>query len=119
MLAAAIEANHDDNGIIWPSELAPFDVHVVVLNGDQDIVADALSELESSLEQAKLSPLVDDRPDSAGIKFKDADLLGMPVRLTLSPRSLEKGGVECRDRRSGETSIVPLSEVVNLLRAQT
>ena len=119
MLSAAIEANHDDNGIIWPSELAPFDVHVVVLNGDQDIVADALGELESSLEQAKLSPLVDDRPDSAGIKFKDADLLGMPVRLTLSPRSLEKGGVECRDRRSGETSIVPLSEVVNLLRAQT
>jgi prolyl-tRNA synthetase len=119
MLAAAIEANHDNNGIIWPSELAPFDVHVVVLNGDQDIVADALSELESSLEQAKLSPLVDDRPDSAGIKFKDADLLGMPVRLTLSPRSLEKGGVECRDRRSGETSILPLSEVVNLLRAQS
>lgn len=118
MLAAVIEANHDENGIIWPAALAPFDVHVVVLNADQEIVANALNELESSLEQARLAPLVDDRPDSAGIKFKDADLLGMPVRLTLSPRSLEKGGVECRNRRSGETSILPLSEVVNVLRSQ-
>ena len=119
MLAAVIEANRDDNGIIWPAAIAPFDVHVVVLNSDQEIVTDALSELESSLEQARLSPLVDDRADSAGIKFKDADLLGMPLRLTLSPRSLEKGGVECRDRRSGETTIVPMSEVVTHVRAHS
>ena len=61
--------------------------------------------------------LIDDRPDSAGIKFKDADLLGMPVRMTLGPRSLEKGGVEVRDRRSGETTIIAVAEAARAVRA--
>ncbi|MGE3076440.1 MAG: proline--tRNA ligase [Dehalococcoidia bacterium] len=116
MLAAVIEANHDDNGIIWPPEVAPFDVHVVVLNLDQEPVVSALQELEASLAKAGLSVLVDDRPDSAGIKFKDADLLGMPTRLTLGPRSLEKGGVEVRDRTTGETSVVAIDEVAAAIR---
>lgn len=117
MLAAIIEANHDDNGIIWPSEVAPFDAHVVVLNGDQEAVAEALATLETALEDAGMTPLVDDRPDSAGIKFKDADLLGMPARLTISPRALEKGGAEFRVRRTGETTIVAMADVVAAVRA--
>lgn len=116
MLAAIIEANHDDNGISWPADVAPYDVHVVALNLDQEPVAAALAELESALERERLAVLVDDRPDSAGIKFKDADLLGMPVRLTLSPRSLEKGGVEFRERRTGEMRVVAISEAVQLAR---
>ncbi|MGH2632587.1 MAG: His/Gly/Thr/Pro-type tRNA ligase C-terminal domain-containing protein, partial [Tepidiformaceae bacterium] len=112
MLAAVIEANHDDNGIIWPAEVAPYDAHVVVLNLDQEPVAAALAELEDAFAAAGRSLLIDDRPDSAGIKFKDADLLGIPYRLTVSPRALEKGGVELRDRRTGETSVVPLAEAV-------
>lgn len=115
MLAACIEANHDDQGIIWPAAVAPYDAHVVVLNGDQESVVSALAELEAAATSARLALLVDDRPDSAGIKFKDADLLGMPSRLTLSPRSLEKGGVEFRNRRSGETSIVPLAGAVSAI----
>ena len=115
MLAACIEANHDEQGIIWPAAVAPYDAHVVVLNGDQESVVGALAELEASATSARLALLVDDRPDSAGIKFKDADLLGMPSRLTLSPRSLEKGGVEFRNRRSGETSIVPLAGAVSAI----
>ncbi|MGE0600776.1 MAG: proline--tRNA ligase [Dehalococcoidia bacterium] len=111
MLAAVIEANHDDNGIIWPPEVAPFDVHVVVLNLDQEAVATALQQLEAGLSKAGLSVLIDDRPDSAGIKFKDADLLGMPTRLTLGPRSLEKGGVEVRDRTTGETNVIAIADV--------
>jgi prolyl-tRNA synthetase len=112
MLAAIIESNHDENGIMWPAEVAPYDAHIVVLNSDQEAVANALTELEAAFKAARLEPLVDDRPDSAGIKFKDADLLGMPVRMTLGPRSLEKGGVEFRDRRTGETTIVPLADAV-------
>ena len=110
MVAAIIEANHDANGIIWPATVAPYDVHVVVLNGDQEAVAAALDELEADLARANLTALVDDRPDSAGIKFKDADLIGIPVRFTLGPRSLEKGGIEVRDRRTGETGVVALAE---------
>jgi prolyl-tRNA synthetase len=106
MLAAVIEENHDANGIIWPAEVAPYSVHIVALNLDQLIVERALGELEATLEGAGLSVLVDDRDDSAGIKFKDADLLGIPVRLTVSPRALEKGGIELRVRRTGETEIV-------------
>ena len=117
MLAAIIEANHDANGIIWPAAVAPFDAHLVVLNGDQPEVETALGELEAAFRTARLDVLIDDRPDSAGIKFKDADLLGMPVRMTLGPRSLEKGGVELRDRRSGTTTIVPVTEAVRAVRA--
>src|SRR5690606_10085998 len=102
MLAAVIEANHDENGIMWPAEVTPYEVHVVALNHDQPAVAQALADIEWRLDTAGLSPLIDDRADSAGIKFKDADLIGIPVRVTLSPRSLERGGVELRDRRTGE-----------------
>jgi prolyl-tRNA synthetase len=108
MLAAVLEANHDENGIVWPNQVAPFDVHVVALNMDQGPVAEAVASVEEQLRTAGLEVLTDDRPDSAGIKFKDADLLGMPVRLTISPRSLERGGAEMRLRKSTEMSIVPL-----------
>jgi prolyl-tRNA synthetase len=89
----------------------------VILNGDQEAVVSALDQLESAATAAGLSLLVDDRGDSAGIKFKDADLLGMPARLTLSPRSLEKGGVEFRNRKTGETTIVALGEATAAIRA--
>ncbi len=116
MLAAVIEANHDDNGITWPPEVSPYDVHVVALNLDQPAVIEALGQLEQRLGEERLSLLIDDRDDSAGIKFKDADLLGMPVRITVSPRALEKGGVELRDRRSGETRVVALDAVAGEAR---
>ena len=117
MLAAIIEANHDDNGIIWPVEISPYDVHVVCLNLDQAAVTDALATLELALAAARLQPLIDDRDDSAGIKFKDADLLGVPVRITISPRALERGGVELKNRRTGEMSILPLDQVVAAIAA--
>jgi len=116
MLAAVIEANHDDNGITWPAEVSPYDVHIVALNLDQPAVIEALGQLEQRLAEERLSLLIDDREDSAGIKFKDADLLGMPVRITVSPRALEKGGVELRDRRSGETRVVALDAVAGEAR---
>jgi prolyl-tRNA synthetase len=110
MLSAVLEANHDENGIIWPAEVAPYDVHVVVLQGEG--VPEALAELESALAAQRLTALIDDRDDSPGIKFKDADLLGMPVRITVSPRALKNGGLEVRDRRSGETEVLPVADAV-------
>jgi prolyl-tRNA synthetase len=112
LLAAVIEANHDANGIVWPASVAPFAVHVVVLNGDQPQVVEALEAVEGRLRQAGVDVLVDDRDESAGIKFKDADLLGAPVRLTISPRALERGGIEVRRRRSGETAVVALDALI-------
>lgn len=118
MLAAVIEANHDADGIVWPVQVAPFAVHVVALNIDQAAVAAAVAAVEAGLDAAGLDALIDDRPsESAGIKFKDADLLGMPVRLTISPRSLERGGAELRLRRSKESRIVALESVVAEVRA--
>ncbi|HJP40657.1 MAG TPA: proline--tRNA ligase [Dehalococcoidia bacterium] len=110
LLAAVIEANHDEDGICWPAEVAPFDVHVVVLNQDEDAVAESLSALESSLSDFGLNALIDDRDESPGVKFKDADLMGIPVRLTVSPRALGKGGLEIRDRTTRDQDIVPVKE---------
>ena len=112
MLAAIIEANHDANGIIWPASVAPYDVHIVALNLDQTPVAEAVAALEAALVGAGLSALIDDRDESAGIKFKDADLIGIPFRVTVSPRALEKGGVELRNRRSGQTEVVAIADAV-------
>lgn len=116
LLAAILEVHHDENGITWPASVAPYDVHVVVLNLDQAAVADALAAVEAALEAEHLSLLVDDRPDSAGIKFKDADLLGMPVRLTIAPRALERGGVELRERRSGASEVVAIGALAGRIR---
>jgi prolyl-tRNA synthetase len=118
MLAAVIEANHDKDGIIWPKDVAPFDVHIVALDFEELAVARTLEQVESALASAGITALVDDREDSPGIKFKDADLLGMPVRLTIGPRALAKGGVELRIRSSGETEIVAVDALVDRLRAR-
>lgn len=115
MLAAIIEANHDADGITWPWEVAPFDVQVVVLGGEDPAIAEALAGLEAQLSEAGLEALIDDRDDSPGIKFKDADLLGMPKRVTISPRALERGGVELRDRRTGATSVLPIEDACRLV----
>jgi prolyl-tRNA synthetase len=117
MLAAIIEANHDKDGIIWPKDVSPFDVHIVALDLHELAVERTLARLEADLETAGMSVLVDDRDDSPGIKFKDADLLGMPVRLTVGPRALAKGGIELRVRRTGEMEIVPPEDTVARIKA--
>ena len=96
LLAAVVEANHDEQGIRWPRSVAPYDVHVVGLALNADEVRAALTDVEGRLEAAGLSVLSDDRDERPGVKFNDADLLGMPVRVTVSPRTLKTG----RRRRS-------------------
>lgn len=117
VFACAIEANHDERGIIWPPELAPFDVHLVALNLDKPGIRETAEQLYQQLTDAGLQVLYDDRDDAApGVKFNDADLLGIPLRLTLSPRSLERGGAELKPRTSADSEIIPLDALVPRLR---
>jgi prolyl-tRNA synthetase len=112
LLAAIVEENRDESGIIWPRELAPYDVHVVTVKHTEAGVAETAEKLVHDLEAAGLAVLYDDRDESPGVKFNDADLLGMPVRATVSPRNLEQESVELRRRSAGENELVPLGSAV-------
>jgi prolyl-tRNA synthetase len=114
VFAAAIEANHDERGIIWPDELAPYDVHLVGLGLDKPGVKESAEQVYQELQDAGLNVLFDDREEgSAGVKFNDADLLGMPVRVTVSPRSIENGGAEIKRRTEKDATITPLASVAS------
>ncbi|MBE7413939.1 MAG: proline--tRNA ligase [Deltaproteobacteria bacterium] len=108
--AAAIEQNHDEAGIIWPGPLAPFDCEVLPVNVNDEgtkKTAEALYERLSS----ELEVLLDDRDERAGVKFKDADLIGIPVRVVVGERNLKQGKVELKVRKTGETKLVGIEEV--------
>ncbi|MGQ9466986.1 MAG: proline--tRNA ligase [Anaerolineae bacterium] len=110
-VAAVAETCRDEFGLVWPSALAPFDVHLVVL-GKEEPVREAADRV---CQQLTDSVLCDDRDESAGVKFADADLIGCPVRLTVSRRSLEAGGVEVKARAGKERQIVPLDSLLGVL----
>jgi prolyl-tRNA synthetase len=98
VMAAAVEQHHDEHGIVWPRALAPYDVHVVVLKGAEQVGEQAAQ----ALEEAGLDVLLDDRDQRPGEKFADADLIGCPIRVTAGRKSLEDGMVDVRDRASGD-----------------
>lgn len=119
LLAAAIEQNNDDRGIVFPHPIAPYQAHLVGLNLANDEVAEAGQRLYDELNAAGIETLYDDRPDAAaGVKFNDADLIGLPVRLVISPRNLNNGVVEVRGRQEDEAQTVPLSDVCDAVRAR-
>ncbi len=107
IMAAAIEQHHDENGIIWPRELAPYDVHVVALPGAEEIAGQAAEALSA----AGFDVLLDDRDMRAGEKFADADLIGCPVRITAGKKSLEDGKVDVKDRASGEEQRLAVADL--------
>ena len=111
LMAAVVQANHDELGIVWPRAVAPFDVHIVPLGGSDD-VAEAVSRIESQLSDAGLQVLSDDRNERAGVKFNDADLLGAPLRITVGSRGLTQGQVELKLRRDAEPSSVSVDSAV-------
>jgi prolyl-tRNA synthetase len=117
LLAAVVEANHDEQGIIWPAEIAPFQVHLVVLQPNRQQVREAGEELYLRLRSDGIAVLYDDRDETPGVKFKDADLLGMPLRVTISPRTLEKASLELKRRSQGESVLVPLDSAPAEIRA--
>jgi prolyl-tRNA synthetase len=117
LLAAAIEQNHDDSGIVFPHPIAPYQAHLVGLNLSNEEVAQVAEQLYASLNAAGIETLYDDRLDqAAGVKFNDADLMGLPVRLVISPRNLNNGVIEVRGREEAEAVTVPLPEVEGAIR---
>jgi prolyl-tRNA synthetase len=115
IITATVEQQHDDDGIIWPKELAPFDVVVTITNMKQDEVRQAGEKLYEELQQAGLDVLLDDRDERAGVKFKDADLIGIPYRVTIG-KKIADGMVELFDRRAKKSEDVKIGDVVAALR---
>jgi prolyl-tRNA synthetase len=116
LLAAAIEQNHDDKGIIWPLSIAPYHIYLCPLRPENPEVVTAAEKVYNDLETQGLEVLFDDRNESPGVKFNDADLLGIPIRVTISPRTLEKNGAEIKRRSEKEAELVPLDEIVARLQ---
>jgi prolyl-tRNA synthetase len=118
LLAAAIEEHHDDKGIVFPAPIAPYQIHLVGLNLADEQVAEEAERLYQELQDQGFEVLYDDRTEgSAGVKFNDVDLLGLPVRLVVSPRNLKAGVVELKQRLEETPSMVPTSDVVATLQA--
>jgi prolyl-tRNA synthetase len=111
LLAAAIELHHDDKGITWPISIAPYHIYLCALRPEDPDVAAAAEKAYNDLEAQGLEVLFDDRNESPGVKFNDADLLGMPFRVTVSPRTLEKNSAEIKKRTEKESQLVPLDKV--------
>jgi prolyl-tRNA synthetase len=115
-MAAIVELNHDDKGIIWPMSVAPYQVYLCPLYLENSEVLKTAESLYAELEKQGLEVLFDDRIESPGIKFNDADLLGIPLRVTISPRTLEKDSVELKLRSEKKTELVPLGEAANKIK---
>lgn len=111
-VASAIEQNHDENGIIWPVSLAPAEVHLVPVLVKDDQLREAAESIYKELTSRGVQVLLDDRDERAGVKFKDADLLGFPIRITIGKKGLEQGAVEFKLRRGDQVEMVPLEKVV-------
>jgi len=116
LLAAVIEECHDDKGIIWPAAIAPYPIHLCSISADDADVAQTAERLYSRLQEEGLEVLYDDRSESPGVKLNDADLLGMPLRLVLSPRTLKSRSIEMKGRSDEEAVVVPLKGVVERIR---
>jgi prolyl-tRNA synthetase, family II len=116
--ACIVEAHHDEKGIVWPAEVAPYAAHLVSIGATKEPrVTEIAERLHQFAIDADREILWDDRDESPGVKFTDAELLGMPWILTVSPRSLAAGGIEVTERATGERSTRPIDEVEALLRA--
>ena len=111
LLAAIVEQSHDDKGIIWPLCVAPYQVYLCPLSLAKSAVAPTAEKLYQELQKEGIEVLFDDRDDSPGVKFNDADLLGIPLRLTLSPRTLQSQSIEAKWRTEKETRLLPLDNL--------
>jgi prolyl-tRNA synthetase len=121
VVAAVVEEHHDEKGIAWPPSVAPFAVHMVVLPGKGDTANDVITtadRLYRELTDAGVDVLYDDREASPGVKFADADLVGIPIRLTVGAKGLARGVVERRDRTTGADDELPVDDAVSALAAQ-
>jgi prolyl-tRNA synthetase len=109
-VAAAIEQHHDDAGIVWPAPLAPYGALVVPVSSTDAQLVTTAEQVAAALEGAGVDTLLDDRDERPGVKFKDADLIGLPVRITVGPRALARGCVEVKRRTDEKATEVPVGE---------
>ncbi len=116
LMAAAIEQNHDDKGIIWPMPIAPYHIYLCPLYREGSKVSEVAESLYAELKAQGSEVLFDDRKESPGVKFNDADLLGIPIRVTISPRTLETNSVEIKKRSEKESELVSLEGVTERLK---
>ena len=115
LMAAIAETHHDELGLIWPRSVAPYQIHLVALGPNEEVMNEA-EALYQRLSAAGYEVLYDDRDERAGVKFADADLIGAPLRLTVSRRSLASGGVEVKERHEQERSVVSMEQLTDWLR---
>jgi prolyl-tRNA synthetase len=115
-MAACIEVHHDAKGIVWPVAVAPFEAVVVVAQQNDATVAEAGERAYQALLDAGVDVIIDDRPDRAGVKFSDAELVGIPLRVTIGKRGVAAGTAELTSRATGETEVVPLDEIAKHVR---
>jgi len=118
LLASVAEEYHDDYGLIWPISIAPYPVHLVLLPGKDTKAEETAEALYQNLVDAGLEPIYDDRDERAGVKFNDADLIGLPLRVTVSSRSLKNGGLEFKRRDGDERWIVPLEKGLEVIQSE-
>jgi prolyl-tRNA synthetase len=119
LLACVAEEFHDDMGLIWPVAVAPYQIHLIVLGGKEDGEEFGIAEgIYGDLQQAGFEVLFDDRDESPGVKFNDADLIGLPIRLTVSARALKAGGVEFKRRDLDGKEVVPMDQLKDKIRSE-
>lgn len=118
LMACIAEEHHDEAGLIWPVSVTPYPVHLVVLSSKDGSAEAAAEALYAELAQAGQEPLYDDRDERAGVKFNDADLIGIPLRVTVSARSLQAGGFEFKRRDGDDRWIVPVGEALPVIKAE-
>jgi prolyl-tRNA synthetase len=117
-VAAAIEQNHDAEGIIWPLPIAPYQVIITPVNVNEPSLSRTAENIYETLVKMGVDVILDDRDERAGVKFKDADLIGIPYRITVGPKKLAEGKVEIKSRRSGAVETLPVAEVEAYIMAR-
>jgi len=116
LVAAIIETSNDEKGIVWPTSVAPFLVNIINLKNRDDDCMDKCVEIHNDLKKNDIDSIVDDRDESAGKKFSDSDLIGIPITLIVGPRELENGNVEIKFRREGNSQIIPYDNVLKIIK---
>jgi len=115
LLAAAIEQNHDEKGIIWPVPIAPYHIYLCALGTEDPQISSTAEEVYTTLCEKGLEVLFDDRVESAGVKFNDADLLGFPIRIVISKRTLKSNSIEFKQRKCSDTELIPVNDIYSKL----
>jgi prolyl-tRNA synthetase len=113
--AAAVEQGNDENGIIWPAAIAPYQLLIIPVNVNDTKSMDVAEEMYAALEEKGFEVLIDDRDERAGVKFKDADLIGIPYRIIIGEKNLKEGLVELKERKTGKIEKVKVEEAMEII----